>query len=248
MNKTAKKQNTEKSESKSKLHAVSNGMEAKVYNQQGKETGSTTLSERVFGLPWNSDLVHQVVASMRANARTPVAHTKDRSDVSGGGKKPWRQKGTGRARHGSTRSPIWVGGGVAHGPRNEKNYARKINKKMRAKAFCTVLSEKLRAGEIIFMDKLEIPDARAKKAKDVLVSLSGVSGFGGLASKKNNALYLALAQKDDSVARSFKNFGNVALCTTGEANLLDVLGHKYFAIVQPKESLETIEKRIAKAV
>src|SRR3989344_1678996 len=119
-------------------------METNIYNQEGKEVGKVSLPTAVFGVKWNPDLVHQAVVAMEANARTPVAHTKSRADVRGGGRKPWKQKGTGRARHGSTRSPIWVGGGVAHGPTNEKIFAKKINKKMRTKALYTVLSQKLR--------------------------------------------------------------------------------------------------------
>src|SRR4029078_6219347 len=97
-----------------------------------------------FGLPWNADLVHQVISSLKTDARKPVAHTKTRGSVRGGGKKPWQQKGTGRARHGSIRSPLWVGGGVAHGPRNDKNFDRKVNKKMKAKALYTILSKKFK--------------------------------------------------------------------------------------------------------
>ena len=96
-------------------------MESKLYNQKAEEAGKIDLPESVFNLPWNSDLVHQVVVAMTANRRTPLAHTKTRGEVSGGGKKPWRQKGLGKARHGSIRSPIWVGGGVAHGPRKDKD-------------------------------------------------------------------------------------------------------------------------------
>jgi len=95
-------------------------MDATIYNKEGKSAGKIALSEKAFGLSWNADLVHQVMVSMMSNARQPIAHTKTRGEVRGGGKKPWRQKGTGRARHGSTRSPLWVGGGVAHGPRNDK--------------------------------------------------------------------------------------------------------------------------------
>ena len=126
------KENTTKDKkvpSEKKVKEVSNKLETEVYNQKGKAVGKLSLPDEIFGLKWNADLVHQVVVAMQANARIPVAHTKTRGEVSGTGKKPWRQKGTGRARHGSKRSPIWVGGGVAHGPRNEKDYKQKINKR-----------------------------------------------------------------------------------------------------------------------
>jgi large subunit ribosomal protein L4 len=134
-----------------------------LYNIKGNEAGSGELPEGVFETPWNADLVHQVVVSMMSNARTPVAHTKDRSEVRGGGKKPWQQKGLGRARHGSIRSPIWVGGGVAHGPRNDKNFARKINRKMKAKALYAILTRKLKDGEILFVDTLILKNQKQKK-------------------------------------------------------------------------------------
>src|SRR5262249_31682061 len=117
-------------------------MKVAVYNQQGKESGDVTLPKEIFEVPMNADLVHQVFTSQSANKRQVSAHTKDRSDVRGGGKKPWRQKGTGRARAGSTRSPLWKGGGVTGGPTNEKVYAKAIPAKMRKKAVCMVLSEK----------------------------------------------------------------------------------------------------------
>src|SRR5579872_7365345 len=132
-------------------------LSATVYDQKGKESGTVTLPDAVFGLKWNADLAHQVATSMESSARTNVAHTKNRGDVRGGGKKPWQQKGTGRARHGSTRSPLWVGGGVAHGPRNDKNYNRKINRKMKSAALAAVLSAKAKANEIILVEDFALP-------------------------------------------------------------------------------------------
>ncbi len=119
-------------------------LEATIYNQKGASAGSITLPKSVFGAKWSADLVHQVVVAMQANQRSGTAHTKDRSEVRGGGKKPWAQKGTGRARHGSSRSPIWVGGGVTFGPRTEKDYSQKINKKMANKALGVLLSKKMK--------------------------------------------------------------------------------------------------------
>src|SRR3989338_9137514 len=115
-------------------------MEATIYSSTCKKAGSLKLPENIFGVAWNDSLMHQVVTSMQDNARTNVAHTKGRGDVRGGGKKPWQQKGTGRARHGSIRSPIWKGGGVAHGPRNTKVFARSIPKNMRNRALAIALS------------------------------------------------------------------------------------------------------------
>ena len=130
-------------------------MKTKVYDHKGKEARSIDLPDTLFGLDWNADLVHQVVVGMQSNARTNTAHTKDRSEVSGGGKKPWRQKGTGQARHGSKRSPIWSGGGITFGPRNERNYDKKINTKMRRKALLVALSQKMRDGQVLFVDGFE---------------------------------------------------------------------------------------------
>src|SRR3972149_9857733 len=117
-------------------------MDAAIYDIDGKKSGTVTLPENVFGVRWNADLVKQVSDSLLSAKRKPIAHTKNRGEVRGGGKKPWQQKGTGRARHGSIRSPIWVGGGVTGGPRKEKNFERKVSKKMKAKALYTILSQK----------------------------------------------------------------------------------------------------------
>ena len=221
-------------------------METKIYNQKGKEAGKITLPEEVFGLPWNADLVHQVVTSMLANARTPVAHTKTRGEIRGGGKKPWKQKGTGRARHGSTRSPIWVGGGGTHGPRNDKVYARKINRKMKAKALYTILSKKAKDGEILFIDALSFSAPKTVEAKTILQNLSGVKGFDNLYSKRKNSAFIAINGKDANVSKSFNNFGNVEVDSFTNINPATLLNYKYLVIADPENAVSFIAGKLAK--
>lgn len=215
-------------------------MESIVYNQQGKEVGKITLPERVFGVSFRADLIHQVAESMRSSARGNTAHTKDRGEVRGGGKKPWRQKGTGRARHGSIRSPLWVGGGVTHGPTNEKNYTRKVNKKMKTLAFRSLLSAKFRDREIIFLDGLALPEIKTKEAKEIL-AIFRVSGK-TLLSKSRNAAYIALPNKNSQIEKSFRNIGNVSVGETRNVSVLDLLQYKYIVMVNPEESIKQITR------
>ncbi|MGB2580257.1 MAG: 50S ribosomal protein L4 [Minisyncoccia bacterium] len=222
-------------------------MEATIYNTKGKEAGKITLNEKVWGLSWNADLVHQVVESMRSNARTSSAQVKDRSAVSGGGKKPWAQKGTGRARHGSSRSPIWRHGGVTHGPMNEKDYSKKINKKVRAKALYTVLSEKMRNGEVLFIDAITMKAPKTVEAKGILSALAGVKGFEKMLTKRKNAAYFATGEKSEAVSKSFSNFGNIDFDAVENMNPIDLLNHKYVVIVSPEKAISFIEGKLAVA-
>lgn len=219
-------------------------MEAIIYNTKGKEAGKIALNEKVWGVKWNADLVHQVVTGMRANARTTTASVKNRGDVSGGGKKPWQQKGTGRARHGSSRSPIWRHGGVTHGPLTEKNYAKKINKKMAARALFAVLSEKLRKNEILFVDGIAMKEPKTREAKGILSAFAGVKGFEKILTKKRNAAYIALGEKSPVVLKSFANFGNIDIDLAQNMNPLDLLNHKYAVIVAPEASVKFIEGKL----
>lgn len=212
-------------------------METVVYNQQGKEAGKITLPENVFGVKWNADLVHQVVQSMLSNRRAGTAHTKNRGEVSGGGKKPWQQKGTGRARHGSIRSPLWVGGGAAHGPRSDKNYDRKVNRKQKRQALHASLSKKLRDGEILFLNGIALPKVKTKAGKEVLGALSGIKGY-ELIAKSRNAAHIIIPCKDANVEKSFRNFGNISVGQARSLNLLDMLTYKYLVIVNPAESFK----------
>lgn len=222
-------------------------MQTIIYNQQGKaSTKKVTLPEEIFGAKWNADLVHQVVSAMQANARTSVAHTKDRSEVRGGGRKPWKQKGTGRARHGSSRSPIWIGGGVAFGPRNDKDYSQKINKKMRVRALFSALSAKNKDNEILFLDTLVFDTPKASQAKKIIQSLSTIKGFEYVMSKKNNSALILTSKKDDDVYRSFGNFNNIAIEEIRNLNTIDALKYKYLIIVNPEESISILLSKIEK--
>ena len=215
-------------------------MKTTLYTQEGKENGSFNLPEEIFGLPWNSDLVNQVINSLRMSERNRTQHTKDRQEVSGGGKKPWQQKGLGKARHGSSRSPIWVHGGVSHGPRNDKNTDRKVNRKLKAKAVNIMLSKKFKNGEVLFVDGVTFAKPKTVEAKKTLGAFAGIKGFEKLATKKVNAMYLALDAKNDVVRKSFNNFGNVAVEELRNINPLVLAQYKYVVITNPKASLATL--------
>lgn len=210
-------------------------MDTPVYNQEGKEVGKVKLPEAVFGLSWNPDLVHQVVTSMIESSRKPYAHTKTRGEVRGGGKKPWRQKGTGRARHGSIRSPLWVGGGVAHGPRqNEENFYRKVNKKMKTAALRNILSAKVRDGEILLVEDLVLKEPKTGEAKTIIAALAKIKGFNGLLAKKNNAAIIVLPNKDEKINRAFKNFSNLTIMEMRNLNPVALLNYKFLVFIKPQ--------------
>jgi large subunit ribosomal protein L4 len=234
----------EKKDARGKEVKTLGALEAPIYNQSGKSVDSFKLPEGIFALPWKADLVHQVVVSLMSTKRTNLAHTKDRSEVSGGGKKPWQQKGLGRARHGSTRSPIWVHGGVAHGPRNEKNFNRKVNKKMKAKALFTILSKKFRDGEVFFLDTLKASTPKTKEALGILTNLSKIKGGEMILNKRANSAYIAVAKKDKNLDCGFRNFGNLKLDEWRNINPLDVLNYKYLIIDNPADACKFLEAKM----
>jgi len=219
-------------------------MKANIFTKEGKAAGDVTLPESVFGVAWNANLVHEVVVGMQSNAREGNAHTKDRSEKRGGGKKPWRQKGTGRARHGSRRSPIWVGGGVTFGPRSEKDFSKKINKKVRAKAFACTMSKKLEDGEIIFVDSLAIDEPKTASAKMIVDALAKGSDKADLATKTNNAALLVLSERNLAVEKSFRNFGNIEVAQAKDINPVDLLTYKYVVVAEPAKAVEVFESRV----
>lgn len=212
-------------------------MQVKVYNQQAEEAGNAELPEAIFGVKWNADLVHQVTVSYAANRRAGTAHAKGRGDVRGGGKKPWRQKGTGRARHGSIRSPIWKGGGVTHGPIKDKVYTQKINKKMARRALWSVLSAKARDHEILVMDDLKFPEAKTKAASVMFQKFSNRSEFKAI--EKGNGVLVLLPGKDASLRRALRNLPYAGVEDARNLNVYDALQYRY--ILLPKSALEVLK-------
>ncbi|MEK7612336.1 MAG: 50S ribosomal protein L4 [Patescibacteria group bacterium] len=206
-------------------------MKAPVYNVQGKEVGEINLSDAIFDARWNADLVTQAVRAQELAIRKPVAHTKMRGEVRGGGKKPWRQKGTGRARHGSTRSPLWVGGGVSHGPRNDKKFEVKINKKMRRAALYSALSKKLKDQELRIVDSLS---PKEPKTKELFQTLTGF--FGG---KIGVPSALIIAGPDSkNIYRASANIPKVKSLDAKSINVKDVIQYKNVLI--DKNAIEFI--------
>ena len=203
----------------------------KVYNQEGKEIENLGLNEAVFGLPWNADLVSQALRVFLANKRQVLASTKDRAQVRGGGRKPWKQKGTGRARHGSIRSPLWRHGGVTFGPTKERNFKLKINKKMALKAFLTALSAKAEDNEILVFNELKLAAPKTKEAAKIMANFQ----------KVKNGLLLV---KDENLKMAFRNLPNVTVSNINNLNILDVLRYQY--LIFTKDGVERLNKNYIK--
>lgn len=204
-------------------------MKTDIFNQKNEKIGEVDLSDRIFAVKWNPDLVHQILTAQLANRREPWAHTKTRGEVSGGGKKPWKQKGTGRARHGSIRSPLWVGGGVAFGPRKERNYAKKINKKMNRLAIFSSLSKKLKDNELKIIDKFDAASNKTKEWNKILKNLIN---------SKLSVLIIAAAK--NNIHRAISNIPKTDAIGSHSLNVYDLLKRKN--ILMEKGAVEEIEK------
>jgi len=221
-------------------------MKSKIYDISGKSTGDVELPDAIFGQELNNDLIHQVITSMMSNKRAVISHTKGRGEVSGGGKKPWKQKGTGRARHGSTRSPIWRGGGITFGPTKERNFSKKINQKAKNAALFQILSAKLKDGEIMFIDKMSMEEPKTKEARKILEKLSKISGFEMLLAKKKNSALILNTEVNKNNIKSFANFKNIKTEEMRKINPLDLLTYKHILIVNPAESIELLTNKLNK--
>lgn len=207
-------------------------MKAPVFDKTGKEIKQVVLPKEIFGVAMNKDLVHQVVLAQTANRRQRIAHTKDRSEVRGGGKKPWRQKGTGRARHGSRRSPIWKGGGVTFGPTKNRVFKQKINSAMRRKALLMVLSAKAKDNAVLVLDDFKFEAIKTKPLAKFIEKLP-VNGKSGL---------IILPEMDKNIILSARNLPKIGTIQGRELNVLDALTFKYLLL--PKESIKVIKETL----
>jgi len=206
----------------------------KVYNLEGKEAGDIELSDAVFDVKIKPAVVHEVFTAQMGNQRESWAHTKTRGDVRGGGKKPWRQKGTGRARHGSIRSPIWVGGGVTFGPLSTRNYRSKINNKIRAVALRMCLTGKVQDKALLLVENFGFAEPRTKLFAKLLKSLP--TAF--------NSYLVLTGAGDKNIYRMTKNIKKIKTMKAIDVNVMEVLSKQ--GVVMTKEAVAEIEKNLNK--
>lgn len=196
-----------------------------LFNQDGTEAGDLELNKSVFGIEPNNHVIHEVVVMQRAAKRQGTHAVKNRSEVRGGGRKPWRQKGTGRARQGSIRSPQWVGGGVVFGPTTARNYKYKLPKKVRKLALKSALSSKVKTEDLIVLNDLQF---EAPKTKDVVAVLNALD--------VNDKVLIVTSEKNENVVRSANNLQTVKVITVGEINVLDLVA--YDKLILTKDAAE----------
>ena len=209
-------------------------MKVKVYNLEGKATGEMNLSDSVFGVKAKPEVVHGVFTAQTNNQREPWADTKNKGEVRGGGKKPWPQKGTGRARHGSTRSPIWKGGGVTFGPLTIRNYKEKINKKTKRLALKMCLSDRVKNNALVVVEDFNFSEPKTKLFANFLKALP----------VKAKSFLLLTPGKNDMVLRMTKNLKSVNTVRAEDLSVMDVLSKP--AVLISKAGVETVEKVFSK--
>ncbi len=219
-------------------------MEFPLYNQRGESIGQIELPDRVFRVPPNNDLLYQVVTSQYSNQRQTLAHAKGRSEVRGGGKKPWQQKGTGRARHGSIRSPLWKGGGVTFGPTKERNFKKRINSKVARKALSIALSSKAHDGQLVVVDSINLPAPKTKEMAAVVKSLTPMFAKENTKNLPSMLVIVPSGKERNALTRPTNNLSNVAMMEARNMNALLALNYKNVIIL--KDAVPVIEQIVAK--
>ncbi len=214
-------------------------LKIKVYNQSAEAVKELTLEAKIFGVKPNTELLHQAVVAQKANERQVLAHTKDRSEVRGGGKKPWKQKGTGRARAGSSRSPIWIGGGVTFGPRKDRNFKQKINQKMKQKAMFMALSDKVASKTFIVLDQLLFTEYKTKKFNEMLSTVEKK-----VLDNNRRSILVINDSKDDKAKYSGRNLVGAKVINLENINLLDLLNYQNLLLTE--NAVKILTERYAK--
>lgn len=204
-------------------------MKVDLYTQSGTKSGSLDLPKEIFEVPFNKDLVHQALLRQLSNSRSPIAHTKTRGEVSGGGRKPFRQKGTGNARQGTIRAPHMRGGGVVFGPRNNRNFQKDMPKKQRRKALLSALSEKARQGEVIGLEAYESKVPKTKEFADLMTKIP----------VERSAL-VVIPDKNEALQKSARNIPNVKTILASYLNIHDL--QKYKTVIVLKDSVKKLEE------
>lgn len=232
---------------------------ATVYNQNGEKVKELDLNPKIFGIEVKPEVVFQAVIAQQANTRQVLSDTKSKAEVAGGGRKPWRQKGTGRARHGSIRSPLWRGGGITFGPTSERNFSIKINRKAKQKALLMSLSDKANNQKIVLLEDLKLDEAKTKKffailqnlnlrAKPAKVAKKEVKKEDGPKTKakqtKLKKVLLVLPNKDEAVYRAASNISGLEIIAANSLNIIDVINSQY--LLMPVAAVEKIEKTFVK--
>jgi large subunit ribosomal protein L4 len=215
-----------------------------VYNQSGEIVSELKLSDKVFAVKINEDLIHQAMVTQAANERQVLAHTKTKSEVRGGGKKPWKQKGTGRARAGSSRSPIWIGGGVTFGPRKDRNFSKKINKKMKQKAITMIFTDRLAENNLAVIDKIEMKEFSTKKFNDFVKKIENVFPNENKTKKSKRSILFVNDIKDEKVVLSSRNLVGFDIINLENINIIDLL--KYKNLVITESAIKNINDRYSK--
>ncbi len=213
-------------------------IKVQVYNQSAAPVKELELAANVFGLKANADLLHQAVVTQQANERQVLAHTKDRSEVRGGGKKPWKQKGTGRARVGSSRSPLWIGGGVTFGPTKDRNFSKKLNKKMKQRAVMMALSDKIAQSSLVVIDTLKMAEFKTKQFNEM------VKAFEKEVLPARRSLLIINGEKDQKAFYSGRNLKGVNIINPENINIVDLLSSRQVMINE--ESLKALEAQYSK--
>ncbi len=242
------------------------GQKINIYNTKGEQVKQISLNPEIFGVKINPTLIHQVLVAQQNNSRHNLAHAKGWGEVRGGGAKPWRQKGTGRARHGSNRSPLWVGGVVTFGPNKNRNYSQKVNKKMKQKTVLMGLSDKVNHQNLQILDKLEIKEAKTKHIIEIIENLNKQEIITlkekkvaiktpekNKTTKKSTkfdikkykpSILFCIEQSNSNLIRATKNLTGIKIDLAHNLNIKDLL--KYNQIILTEKAIQKLEERFLK--